>query len=342
MAEFAGSLLSVVVPVHNGPSTLERCLSAITAQLVPDDELIVVDDGSTDDVRTVAVRCHAALIRLEHPSGPAAARNRGAERATRPALLFVDADVVLQPDAIQRGRAKLGDPSIDGVIGSYDDSPESRTLVSQFKNLAHHFFHQSAGGRVKSFWSGCGFIRRDVFQAAGGFDESRFARPSIEDVELGWRIADLGGQIVLDPQIQGTHLKRWTLWSLIKTDVFHRAAPWVRWSLERRRLGGAELNASRLQQLALVMAVLLVTTGALAVSSRTALGAFAVLVVLACAVNRPLFQLFWRQGGVRLLVAGFLLQQLYYMCALTGLVIGVMRFCWPGRRSVAPPARVGA
>jgi GT2 family glycosyltransferase len=342
MAEFAAPLLSVVVPVHNSARTLERCLSAIAAQLVPDDELIVVDDGSTEDVRSVAIRFNAALIRLDHSSGPAAARNRGADRATHPALLFVDADVVLQPDAIQRGRAKFGDPSIDGVIGSYDDSPESRTLVSQFKNLAHYYFHQSAGGRVRSFWSGCGFIKRDVFEAAGGFDERRFARPSIEDVELGWRIADHGGHVVLDPQIQGTHLKCWTLWSLIKTDVFRRAVPWVRWSLERRRLGGVELNASRLQQLALVTAVLLLTTGALAVSSRTALGAFAVLVVLAFAINRPLFQLFWRKGGVRLLVAGFLLQQLYYLCALTGLVIGVVRFCWPGRRSVAPPQRVGA
>ena len=148
MAEFAGPLLSVVVPVHNSPGILERCLIAIAAQLVPGDELIVVDDASTEDVGPVAIRFHAALIRLEQPSGPAAARNRGAERATRPALLFVDADVVLQPDAIARGRAQLADPSIDGVIGSYDDSPESPTLVSQFKNLAHHYFHQSAGGRV--------------------------------------------------------------------------------------------------------------------------------------------------------------------------------------------------
>jgi GT2 family glycosyltransferase len=342
MAEFAGPLLSVVVPVHNSARTLERCLSAIAAQLVPGDELIVVDDGSTDDVRSVAIRFNAALIRLEPSSGPAAARNRGADRATRPALLFVDADVVLHADAIQRGRAQLGDPSIDGVIGSYDDSPECRTRVSQFKNLAHHYFHQSAGGRVGSFWSGCGFIKREVFQAAGGFDEGRFSRPSIEDVELGWRITDLGGQVVLNPQIQGTHLKCWTLWSLIKTDVFCRAVPWVRWSLERRRLGGVELNASRLQQLALATAVLLLTTGALTLSSSTARGAFALLVVLAFAINRPLFQLFWRKGGMRLLVAGFLLQQLYYLCALTGLVLGVVRFCWPGRRSVAPPARVGA
>jgi glycosyltransferase involved in cell wall biosynthesis len=341
MAEFAGTL-SVVIPVHNSARTLERCVSAIAAQLAPGDELIVVDDGSTDDVRSVAKRFRATLVRLERQSGAAAARNRGADRATRPVLLFVDADVVLHPGAIALGRAQFADPSIDAVIGSYDDTPEARTLVSQFKNLAHHYFHQCASGRVGSFWAGCGFIKRDVFDAAGGFDEHRFSRPSIEDVELGWRVSDRGGQIVLDPRIQATHLKRWTLRSLVQTDVLYRAVPWVRWSLERRRLGN-ELNASPLQKVALVISVLLVASGVAAVSSGVARILFALLIGLAFAINHSLFRLFWRRGGVRLLVAGFALQQLYYLCAVTGLILGVARFCWPGRRSVsAPPARVGA
>jgi GT2 family glycosyltransferase len=342
MAEFAVPLLSVVIPVYNSARTLERCLSAVSAQLRPGDEVIVVDDRSTDDVGAVAKRFRAMLIRLDRQSGAAAARNRGADRATRPVILFIDADVVLRTDAIARGRAQFVDPSIDAVIGSYDDTPEARTLVSQFKNLAHHYFHQRAGGRVGSFWSGCGFIRREVFDAAGGFDEHRFSRPSIEDVELGWRVTDRGGQIVLDPRIQATHLKRWTLGSLIKTDVLYRAVPWVRWSLERRRLSG-ELNASRLQQVALVIAVLLVGSGVAAVSSAVARIVFAVLVGLAFAINRPLFRLFWRKGGARLLLAGFALQQLYYLCAVAGLMLGVARFCWPGRRRPvsAPPERVG-
>src|SRR5262245_44260985 len=118
----------------------------------------------------------------------------------RPVLFFVDADVVLHPDAIARGRAQLVDPSVDAVIGSYDDTPDARTLVSQFKNLAQHYFHQRAAGR-RSFWGACGFIRRPVFDAVGGFNEARFSRPSIEDVELGWRVTHRGGRILLDPQI---------------------------------------------------------------------------------------------------------------------------------------------
>src|SRR5262245_48326138 len=342
MAEFTGPSLSVVIPVYNSAITLERCLSAVSAQLVAGDEAIVVDDGSTDDPGAVARRFGATLIRLDQRSGAAAARNRGAERATRPVLLFVDADVVLHDDAVGRGRASFADPSVDAVIGSYDDTPEARTVVSQFKNLAHHYFHQRAGGPIGSFWGGCGFIKREVFDAAGGFDEVRFSRPSIEDVELGWRVIDRGGRIRLDPHIQVTHLKQWTLASLIRTDVFYRAVPWIRWSLERRRLSG-QLNASPLQQVALVVALLLVASGVAAIGSSAARIAVAGFGVTAFAINQSLFRLFWRKGGARLLVAGFALQQLYYWCAFAALMIGVATFYWPGRRTVsAPPARVGA
>lgn len=341
MAELNGPFLSVVIPAHNSARTLERCLAAVCAQIGPKDEAIVVDDGSTDSTAAIASRFPVTLMRLEHRCGAAAARNRGADRASRPVLFFVDADVVLHVDAVLRGRARFADQSVDGVIGSYDDQPEARTLVSQFKNLAHHYFHQRAAGRVGSFWGACGFIKREVFNVSGGFDESRFSRPSIEDVELGWRVTDRGGHIVLDPAIQATHLKHWTLRSLIHTDVLYRAVPWVRWSLERRRLSG-ELNASPLQQIALVVAVLLAISGVASVSFSGARIWFALFAVAAVAINQPLLRLFWRKGGVRLLVAGFALQQVYYWCALAGLVLGVARFCWPGRRSVAaPPARVG-
>jgi glycosyltransferase involved in cell wall biosynthesis len=342
MAELGGPPLSVVVPVYNSARTLERCLSAVCAQVGSSDEVIVVDDGSTDDVRAVASRFTVILVRLDRQSGVAAARNRGADRATRPVLFFVDADVVLHADALARGRAHFNASCVDGVIGSYDDSPEAPTLVSQFKNLAHHYFHQRAEGRIGSFWGGCGFIKRDVFLAAGGFDEHRFSRPSIEDVELGWRITDRGGYIILDPRILGTHLKRWTFASLIQTDVLYRAVPWVRWSLERRRLS-AELNAGPLQKVALLIALLMAASGVAAISSGAARISFVVLGGLALAINQRLFRLFWRRGGAGLFVAGFLLQQVYYYCALVGLLLGIARYCWPGRRPVsAPPARVGA
>ena len=134
MVEFAVPLLSVVIPVYNSARTLERCLSAVSAQLRPGDEVIVVDDRSTDDVGAVAKRFRATLVRLDRQSGAAAARNRGADRATRPVLLFIDADVVLRTDAIARGRAQFVDPSIDAVIGlvrRHARGPHARQSVQE-------------------------------------------------------------------------------------------------------------------------------------------------------------------------------------------------------------------
>jgi GT2 family glycosyltransferase len=317
---------SIVVPVHNGVGMLARCLAAIAKQMIPEDELIVVDDGSTEDVQSAAGPI-GRVLRLDPRAGAAAARNRGAAAATRPILCFLDADVVIHADTLALGRERMSDPAVDAVIGSYDDAPDAQTTVSRFKNLAHHYFHQRAAGPVSSFWGACGLVRRDVFTTAGGFDERRFSEPSIEDVELGWRLSDRGARIVLDPRIQVTHLKRWTLRSLVFTDVVRRAIPWVRWSIERRQLP-AELNASVEQRLAAPLAVALAVAAVLALISRVAWLPLAMILIAAVAVNLGLWRLFWRKGGLPLLVAGFFLQQLYYLCALTGLAAGAARYGW--------------
>jgi cellulose synthase/poly-beta-1,6-N-acetylglucosamine synthase-like glycosyltransferase len=244
-------------------------------------------------------------------------------------------------DTLERGRALMADSSVDAVVGSYDDTPHATTLVSRFKNLAHHYFHQRSGGPITSFWGACGLVRRDRFLEVGGFDERRFTHPSIEDVELGWRMSDRGARILLDPSVQVTHLKRWTLGSLIETDVVHRAIPWVRTSLERRRLTG-ELNTSVMQRIAAPLAVLFFICGLAAIPIPGARVPFLAVALLAVLINWPLFRLFWRKGGAGLLAAGFVLQQMYYVWALTGLVAGLVLYWRPGRRPVAaPPARVG-
>ena len=71
-----------------------------------------------------------------------------------------------------------------------------------------------------TFWAGLGAIRRRAFLAAGGFDELRFPEPSIEDIELGMRLAADGAWIELDPSLQATHLKQWPLLRMLRTDLF--------------------------------------------------------------------------------------------------------------------------
>ena len=75
-----------------------------------------------------------------------------------------------------------------------------------------------------------------MFVNLGGFDAGRYRYPSIEDIELGYRIIGSGRRIVLREDLQGKHLKEWRLKNLLHTDIFRRAIPWSRLMLERKQL----------------------------------------------------------------------------------------------------------
>src|SRR5579864_5376533 len=225
--------LAVIIPARNSSAFLPRCLPALLAQLSPDDEVILVDDFSTDNTGEVAAGFNVKVVRLPRHMGISAARNRGVELTDAPLLFFYDSDVVLAPGALARARATMMRPEVGALIGSYDDDPDAPTTISRFKNLAHHHFHQRSGPEVTSFWGGCGLVRRDLFVAAGGFDNEQ---RTIEDVELGHRLTARGVRIFLDRELQVKHLKKWTLRSLVKTDVVLRAIPWTLFWLEGRGL----------------------------------------------------------------------------------------------------------
>lgn len=229
------------MPATNEPETLERCVMAILAAEEVPDEVLVIDEPRN--------------------ASPAQARNRGAERARNDVVVFVDADVEVAPDAFRRIRQAFETlPGLTGVFGSYDDSPAHPGVVSNFRNLLHHHIHQHAGGAASTFWAGLGGIRRSELLAIGGFDEERFPDASVEDIELGMRLAAAGARIELDPQLQGKHLKRWTLLEMVRTDLFLRGIPWMRLLLssgrERTVLNlGWRHRVSALASLALVGAL---------------------------------------------------------------------------------------
>ncbi|MGH2372892.1 MAG: glycosyltransferase family 2 protein, partial [bacterium] len=126
MAQKTRISVSVIIPVHNSPAYLSRCLQAVFASTYAGYECIVVDDASTDDTRAAARRFPVRLIELpEGPYGPGYARNRAAKAARGEILLFVDADVLITPDIIGKVIETLaGRPQVAAVFGSYDDNPD--------------------------------------------------------------------------------------------------------------------------------------------------------------------------------------------------------------------------
>jgi GT2 family glycosyltransferase len=291
--------LCVVIPATDGRITSERCVAAIRAAAQAADEIIVVNEP-------------AGL-------GPAAARNEGARRASAEILVFVDSDVEVHADAFQRIRGAFDDdPGLIAVFGSYDDDPGAEGLVSDFRNLLHHHVHQSAAGPASTFWAGLGAIRRERFLAAGGFDERRFPRPSVEDIELGMRLASNGERILLDPAIQGKHLKRWTLGSMVRTDLCRRGAPWVRLLLDRGS-GSTALNLGWRHRVSVLSSLLLV--GSLG-TRRPRLGVASLATILL--LNHSFYLLLLRRRGWRQVTAGVPLHVVHHLVSAAAVPAGAV------------------
>lgn len=247
----------MVIAVYNGGTDLEKCLAAIRASSFPVSECILVDDGSTDGMVKPAAEMHGArVIQLARQGGPAEARNRGAAEATGDIIFFTDADVLLHPDAIALAvNALQSDAEIAAVIGSYDDQPTHVSFVSQYRNLFHHWVHQTGAEEASTFWTGCGAIRRNVFMEMGGFSKD-YRQASIEDIELGMRLRRSGHRIRLLKNVYATHMKQWRLWNMIRTDVLMRAVPWMQLVLREGKLTN-DLNLSYKSRIATLLAALL-------------------------------------------------------------------------------------
>jgi GT2 family glycosyltransferase len=315
-AHIATPRISIAMPTTGYAEPFERCFRQAIGSLRPDlgDELLVVFDGAAPPPPAWLAESGATLLATGHRVGPAAARNLAAEAAHGDVLFFVDADVELAPDALERVRAAFtADPDLCGVFGAYDAEPAAPGLVSRFRNLLHHHTHLRHAGPAETFWSGCGAMRTGAFLDLGGFD-ARYREPSIEDIELGSRAVAAGGRLRLDPAIACTHHKRWTLGSMIFTDVFRRAVPWTRHMLAMGNVT-QRLNLDWRSRASGACAVL---------AGLAALAApflpWAVVPMLACLaaillMNHDFYALCTRQGGLAFAAGSFLLHWLYFAYA---------------------------
>jgi glycosyltransferase involved in cell wall biosynthesis len=305
--------LTVIVPATDSPPTLERCLAALDAADGPRPEQVVVRESPR--------------------SGPAAARNQGAASAAGEVLVFVDADVEVHRDVLERIRAAFdADGELAALFGAYDDDPEPADPISRFSNLLHHHVHVTSPGPAETFWAGLGAVRADAFRAAGGFDAARFPDSAIEDVELGIRLREAGARIRLDPELQGRHLRRWTLRGMVRTDLLRRGIPWVELQLERDSFGGllgvapdgrsasGVLNLGWRHRVSALASVSLL----LAVAARRPRAALAAGLAVA-SLNASFYALLARRGGLPLLAAGVPLHLIHQLTAAAAVPGGAIR-----------------
>lgn len=324
--------LSVIIPVYNGGAQFQRCLAAFTASTIPPHEWIVVDDGSQDASGQWAEKAGARVLNTTQPaSGPAVARNLGAQAATGEILFFVDADVEIRADTLAHiQRAFQQDATLMALFGSYDEAPAAPNFLSQYKNLMHHYVHQQAGEQASTFWSGCGAVRRQLFLKYGGF-ASRYAIPSIEDIEFGVALTQAGHRIRLDKTLQVKHLKHWTWRSLLHSDIVARGIPWTRLILRMGHMpNDLNLQTSARASVALVYLGLL----ALLAWPFVPLAGWAVLAggLALLWLNQAVYGWFAQKRGVAFMLGAIGMHWLYYF--YNGISFGVGVFL-----SLINPAR---
>jgi glycosyltransferase involved in cell wall biosynthesis len=312
--------VSIVVPVGGAAPAWNRAARSLERLDPAPGEIIVVIDGVAPALAASAPE-GANVITLDRRGGPARARNDGARLASRELLLFVDADVDV-PLGLAAAVASVfsASPALTAVMGSYDARPAAGGLVSQYRNLFHHYVHQTAREQASTFWAGCGAIRRTAFLEAGGFDE-RFVEPSIEDIELGGRLARGGHDLRLAKSLQVTHLKAWTLREMASTDLWRRAVPWTELILRNGRAAN-DLNVKTRDRVS--VALMLVSLAAPLGGARLALaGVGGALGVVA--LNAGFFRFLARERGVRFAVRAVPLYWLYLTVCGAGFALGLTR-----------------
>ena len=322
--------VSVVIPVYNGGDRFKRCLNSLAQSHRQPDELIVVCDDPKDDSWKVALQYGADVIRLPRNSGAAAARNRGAEQASGDIIFFVDADVILHPATLgQVVDSFVSHPNVDALIGSYDDSPAEPNFLSQYRNLLHHYTHQTSSPEASTFWGACGAIRRSAFKAIDGFDPRCGNR--VEDVELGYRLKAAGYQIRLCKHIQVKHLKRWQPIQMIRTDIFSRALPWTELLLRY----GQPMNDLNLQvQNRLSVISAFASLGFLLAASfyPLAIAGMAIALVALWLLNLDIYRFFLRLRGKRFTIQAMAWHWLFYFYSGVAFAIGLARHHLPRAR----------
>jgi GT2 family glycosyltransferase len=204
-------LISVVIPTHNRSDALAQTLSKLAEQEFTEPwEVIVVNHRCTDDTDEVVRRQKfPTTLRLVHRGdtpGVAAARNAGAAAAVGQYLLFLDDDILVEPDFLRRHSDALKAHPGCWIMGQLMNLPEQeRTPFGRFRRSLFSYDPPNSPLTESRGMTGQSIsMPRADFERTGGFDET-FSIASVEDFDLAMRANKLGIKILYAPAIMGIH-----------------------------------------------------------------------------------------------------------------------------------------
>lgn len=315
--------VSVIIPVYNGSQTIKRCLESVFKASYPLFECITVDDHSNDKTIQIAQSFDVKIVKLDRQYGAAYARNRGAETAKGDILLFIDADVTIYPDCIEKVVESFHkNPGISALFGTYDDKPDKQNFLSQYKNLFHHYIHQTSNVEASTFWTACGAIKKDVFFEVGKFNEKV---RMMEDIELGYRLKARNYKIHLDKGLVVKHLKHYSFTNLLRSDLFDRAIPWTLLMLNSRQ-HEHDLNLKWQHRISAIIVIFMLVFAALVFSSLLFIAAVPMLFILFYMLNLDFYRFYIKKRGIVFTLKVIPFHMFYYLYSTIGFLIGHYKY----------------
>ncbi len=334
--------ISVIIPIRDGNHTLGRCLSSLKESTLSPSEVIVVDDCSKEDCSDIVKSFGFKSLRINEPREAEYARNKGAEMSTGDILVFADCDMVIHPDALEKIHKHLCKNNYSAVSGVCSPEPNDRKLATRYKHLWMYYSYINSPEDFDFWISAIGAVKREVFFGVEGFRTTYQTKFGGGDLEFGRRLKLTGQKIRLDTKIQGTHLKRFTLWSLLKND-YSRGKGWFRFAVTNklfpyviRKLRIANIYPTFI--ISVILCQIFFWALLFLPFFKTALYPVVLSAIAYLAINYPLFRFFRKRGGFGFLLKAIPLSFLDHFVAGLGVIRGSVG--WLGSLIIKPSPKI--
>jgi len=316
--------LSVIIPTFNSEKTIGLVLQFLYASTYKNFEVIIVDDCSTDKTVEIAKRYSCEIVYTEKNSGPAAARNLGVEHAQGEIILFLDSDILINKDALQRAvDFYRTNNHAKSLVGIYSKESANKGIFQQYMALWKYFCWTNPKINQSSiFEASIGSIKKETFIKLGGFSP-RYKGADVEDYEFGYRLSKKY-TINLDHKIQGKHF--FPAFKLCAKNYFKRSSQWFELFLNRKQFDTGSASATR--GLASFSAFLLTASLLLIIADVRFIIPSIILLCSFVVYNIKFYLFVIKQTGVFFTLYSISANFILSIIVIAGVSVSLFKFCF--------------